>query len=211
MPPIIKPDIKTDLLTGLIMAGGQSRRMGEDKALIRLNDGPTLLDLALGKISALVSLWHVSCARGRPREGYPCLEDDLDNFGPAAGILKGLENALQNGRQGVLALACDLPLLPAEFLARLIEIHFAAKPAPLLTAWQNPESGFLETQAAIYNVKALPFFQAAARINQKKLGAIVPAKFQLRAACPWEMARFFLNCNTPETLERAARLAMALK
>lgn len=180
--------------------------MGADKALIRLNNGPSLLDLACSKISALVSLWHVSCARGRPREHYPCLEDDLENFGPAAGILKGLENAQASGRQGVLALACDLPLLPAEFLARLIEIHFAAKPAPLLTAWLNPENGFLETQAAVYNVKALPCFQAAARNNQKKLNAIVPAQFQLRAPCPPETAPFFTNCNTPKTLEYAARL-----
>lgn len=202
MPSIIK----NDLLAGLIMAGGQSRRMGADKALIRFNNGPSLLDLACGKISALVSLWHVSCARGRPRDNYPCLEDDLENFGPAAGILKGLENALANGRQGVLTLACDLPLLPAEYLARLIEIHLAAKPAPLLTAWRNPENGFLETQAAVYNVEALPYFQAAARSGQKKLYAIVPAKFQLRAPCSPEAARFFINCNTPETLEYAARL-----
>lgn len=190
---------------GLVMAGGKSVRMGRDKALLRLGGGPSLLEAACGKIASLTPYWHVSCAKGAPRDPCPCLEDELEGCGPLAGVLKGLQNALEHDFQALIILACDMPLLPPEILRALMRSHARAKPAPLLTVYQNARSGFLEMQAAVYGVKALPFFQDAAKHGQRRLSAVIPEEFQQRLPHPPGHEHFFLNCNSPEDLDLAEK------
>lgn len=191
-------------LAGLVMAGGQSKRMGTDKALLHFSNGPTLLDIACAKISSLAPVWHVSCAFGNARPGYPSLEDSLENFGPLAGILKGLENAREHGCLTLLVLACDLPLMPASLLAALYETHISARADHLLTVYQNSASGVLEMQAAVYDIRALPFFQDAAKKNQRRLTAVIPAESRLIVPYSADLEPYFLNCNNPVDLEKAS-------
>lgn len=189
-------------LAGLVMAGGHSSRMGKDKALLRLGNGPSLLELSCSKIACLAPVWHVSCARGRSRPGYPCLEDSLENFGPLAGILKGLENALEHNCHALLVLACDLPLMTVSLLANLWELYIRTG-HKLLAVYQNPESGVLEMQAALYNVQALPLFQKAAREGRRKLSAVIPVDDRLVLQYSTALEPCFLNCNSPSDLEKA--------
>lgn len=193
-------------LAGLVMAGGQSRRMGADKAMLRLGSGPTLLDLACAKISKLCPAWHVSCARGKARPGYPCLEDKLENFGPLAGVLRGLENASEHGCHALLVLACDLPLMTESVLAHLWKLHIQDGQRHLLAVYQNALSGILEMQAAIYNVKALPLFQKAAKGGLRKLAFLIPAKAQLRIPYSSPLEPCFLNCNSPADIDKAMEI-----
>ena len=187
---------------GLIMAGGQSSRMGRDKAGLEFG-GQSLLELACAKIAALTPIWHVSCAKGRPRPGFPCLEDDVESFGPVAGIAKGLEDAAERGLAGVLVLACDLPLMKPELLAWLLERSLAGGRHPAATLWRHPESGLLEPQAAAYDIAALPHFRAALAEGRRRLSSVIPPAELLPLPCLPQMAPCLLNCNRPEDLERA--------
>lgn len=191
--------------TGLVMAGGQSKRMGQDKALSRFENGHTLLDIACEKIAKLTPVWHVSCAKNKNRPGYPCLEDDVENFGPIAGIVKGLEHARDNGFSSTLVLACDLPLIRKDLLLILMLRHKVAKQRPLLTVYQNPHNRVLEMLAAVYDVASLPLFYDAIKGRQRKLNIVIPGKFQFHI--PWLPAdeACFLNCNRPKDMERAAQ------
>ncbi len=202
---------KASLFAGLVMAGGASSRMKKDKAELALNSGKTLLELACQKIKQITPVWHVSCARGKPKNPYPCLEDDLENFGPLGGILKGLENAALNGFQGLLVLACDLPLINAELLQALPIAHMAANPAPLLTVYQHPDNGLLETLSAVYDVRSLSHFYNAVKSGQRKLNLVIPDEFQLRIPVHPALKPFFLNCNTPDDFERALQTEKKLK
>ncbi len=110
---------------GLLLAGGQSRRMGGgDKCLQLLGGRPVLgriLDIARPQVAALVLN-----ANGAPERfaefGLPVAADVVDGFaGPLAGVLTGLDWARDNapGCDWVASFACDAPFAPADLVARL--------------------------------------------------------------------------------------------
>ena len=102
-------------LSAVILAGGESRRMGRDKSWVEL-DGKTLIAHALEKVHRLgVNEVFIS---GRAGEDYsalncPVLLDLAPGFGPLGGIERGLHAATS---PLLLVLAVDLPHLTVEFL-----------------------------------------------------------------------------------------------
>ena len=94
-------------LTGFILAGGKSSRMGRDKALLDWN-GRTLLDHMADLISSVSSPIHVV--------GRGALPDRLAGHGPLSGIATALETSATDAN---LVVAVDLPLLTKEFFKYL--------------------------------------------------------------------------------------------
>ncbi len=112
-------------ICGLLLAGGQSRRMGGgDKCLQLLGGRPVLgriLDIARPQVAALVLN-----ANGAPERfaqfGVPVAADVIAGFaGPLAGVLTGLDWARDHapGCDWVASFACDAPFAPADLVARL--------------------------------------------------------------------------------------------
>jgi molybdopterin-guanine dinucleotide biosynthesis protein A len=99
------------MLTAVILAGGQSRRMGADKALLRLpSGGPTLLERIVAAARAVTDdVVVVTEDAGRlPPMPVRTAPDAIAGAGPLAGLVAGFEAAR---RPDILALACDLPYL----------------------------------------------------------------------------------------------------
>ncbi len=110
-----------ELVTGLILAGGQGSRMGgRDKGLVEYQGKP-LIDHVLGCIAPQVDELLISANRNAEeyaRRGYAVVADTLPDFqGPLAGVLEGL-NAAQH--EWLLSVPCDMPHLPPDLLARLL-------------------------------------------------------------------------------------------
>mgnify|MGYP003394082282 CR=1 FL=1 len=100
-------------IAGAVLAGGRSSRMGQNKALMTYH-GQTLLDHAIGLLQQTgIEDVFVSGAY----EGYRCIPDRAEFFGPAA-ALRDILQELKN-YDGVLAVPVDMPLLTAEILTRL--------------------------------------------------------------------------------------------
>ncbi|MEW6754355.1 MAG: molybdenum cofactor guanylyltransferase [Candidatus Latescibacterota bacterium] len=102
-----------------ILVGGQSRRMGQDKAGMRLGDR-TLLEHVLAAAAPLSAerLLVAGQAGAGTDAGLPVCVD----LYPQAGPLGGLCTALAGARAGrVLLLACDLPLLTTPLLGHLVD------------------------------------------------------------------------------------------
>jgi molybdopterin-guanine dinucleotide biosynthesis protein A len=106
-------------LVGFVVAGGESRRMGRDKALLPWR-GTDLLDHAVARLRAVTADVRILCGPGtRYLERGLHVEPDLvAGAGPLGGVLTGLTAA--SGRPG-LFLAVDLPHVPVALLARLVE------------------------------------------------------------------------------------------
>lgn len=104
-------------ILGAVLAGGQGRRFGGDKALALL-DGKPLIDWAIESLSEHV-VEVVIC--GRALEGRTCL---ADRPRPSLGPLGGLNAALHHGRAlgcvAVLTSGCDTPFLPHSSARALI-------------------------------------------------------------------------------------------
>ena len=99
---------------GVVLAGGRSSRMGEDKAGL-LWRGERFLDLAMRRLEALVGAERV-WASGEGR-GEKCVPDRKPGLGPLGGLHAVCERL--PGGAGLLVSPVDMPLLQEEELARL--------------------------------------------------------------------------------------------
>lgn len=109
----------SNIIHGLILAGGQSKRMGHDKTDIVLGD-QTLLQRSVAILQPQVSDIAISCnapSAATSAAGFPVLPDRIDGHrGPLAGLHAGL---CHWPGDYVCAVAVDLPFLPADLVARL--------------------------------------------------------------------------------------------
>jgi molybdopterin-guanine dinucleotide biosynthesis protein A len=109
-------------VVGYVLAGGQSTRMGQDKALLPWGE-KTLLDHTLTRLRAATSRTPaILCGPNRRYEnhGVPVFPDSREGCGPLGGVLTGLEKLPPDAECG-LFLAVDLPLVPVGLLQRYME------------------------------------------------------------------------------------------
>ncbi len=114
-----------DRIVGVILAGGQSRRMGGgDKCLLDLG-GVTLLQNAIRKLKPQVADLVIN-ANGGPERfaslGVPVAPDTIGGFpGPLAGLLAGMRWAASHRADAhfIATVACDTPFFPDDMIARL--------------------------------------------------------------------------------------------
>ena len=109
-------------IAGIILAGGQARRLGGDKALRPLGGMPVLAH-AIAHAAPQVAALALS-ANGDPAPfqafALPILADSVPGFvGPLAGILAGLDWAAREGMDTLASFACDAPFFPRDLVARL--------------------------------------------------------------------------------------------
>ncbi len=142
----------------VLLAGGQSRRMGRDKALLPLPDGSLLWQRQLGVLRELrPAELFIS---GPAREGFPPDVPSLADTTPGLGPLAGIAAALETIRSPLLiVLAVDLPEMTADYLRSLCSESIAATtPRGVIPRRRD---GFFEPLAAVYLKTALP----AARLH----------------------------------------------
>lgn len=137
---------KVPPLSGLVLAGGFSRRMGREKWALTYG-GERQIERAIALLRPLVAEVRVSCRPEQRAElaplGATLVEDAVDAEGPIAGIASAL---LAEPGRAWLVLACDLPLLDAATLRSLVEGRDPQRPA---TACVGP-AGAPEPLCAIY-------------------------------------------------------------
>jgi molybdenum cofactor guanylyltransferase len=199
-------------VNAFVLAGGQSTRMGRDKALLELNGCP-LIALALEKLRLLGLSPRIVGSRSDLAAFAPVIPDVHPHAGPLGGIEAALSvtDAEQN-----LFLPVDLPLLPAEFLRWMI--GRAAMTHALATVPRL--QGRPEPLCAIYNRALLPHTQAAlAEGKAKVMFAVEHAanitgqsidSFDVEAVAaaqswkePTPLHCWFKNVNTPADFENA--------
>ena len=109
-------------VTGIVLAGGQGRRMGGvDKGLQSLRGKP-MVEWVLGRLRPQVAEVLINANQNRPRYerfGYPVIADDIAGFaGPLAGLHAGMKAA---HHPYVVTVPCDSPFLPMDLVSRLQE------------------------------------------------------------------------------------------
>ena len=133
-------------LYGLVLAGGESRRMGRDKALLE-RDGISQLEFAYSLLERVTDRCFVSVREARSggeRARYPQIVDRYEDMGPVAGILSAMDTYAD---ADWLVLACDLPNLDESTLRYLVDHVSADHP---FTAFQSSHDALPEPLCAIY-------------------------------------------------------------
>jgi molybdenum cofactor guanylyltransferase len=137
-------------LTIAIMAGGRSRRMGRDKALIPVGGVPMLERVARAALGT--GLPVIVIGRERPADWpFDEVAFHLDRY-PDTGPLGGLATALQVSGTSVLMLACDMPLVTTDAIGWLIKQGGMADGYGVVPS----SGGRLEPLFAIYRISVLP-------------------------------------------------------
>ncbi len=183
-------------LHGLVLAGGQSRRMGSDKALLQ-RGAETQLDFAVRLLTGVVPKTWVSARAeqsGTERARHPLIIDRYDNLGPLAGILSAMDHDPQ---AAWLVLACDLPNVTPTTLQALVNGRDPGQP---FTAFASIHNGLPEPLCAIFEPAARPLLDADVHA-----GIACPRKIMIRANIellqqPDPAA--LDNINTPQDLAR---------
>jgi molybdopterin-guanine dinucleotide biosynthesis protein A len=189
-------------LSGFVLAGGKSTRMGQDKAVVDLN-GRTLLEHAL---AALREVCRDVAILGR-HELYGSLAPVYEDIFPECGPLGGIHAALAHSQtQFNLIIAVDTPFLAPKFLSYLAE-----KAITLGAVVTTPEiDNYTQPLCTVYSLDFLPIAEQALRLGNYKIVPLFPKgrtlvlkESELRRVA--FAADMFENLNTPEDLERARR------
>jgi len=202
-------------LSGVVLTGGRSRRLGQDKARLRLwgPGGPTLLEATVAHLAAVcdeVLVVSASLEDGPPPAGTRLVADRFPGGGALGGIYTGLAEA---AHPFALAVACDMPFLQPALLR-----YMAGRPRdydvliPRRRASDASEPGadalqlYLEPLHAIYGRPCREPMRVLLERGERQIIRFFPA-VRVRYLAPDEIAPWdpaglaFRNINTPQDLE----------
>ena len=186
-----------EAMYGLVLAGGESRRMGRDKALLSRN-GQSQLRRSMALLERHADRAFVSArpeqAEEPERARFEQIADRYTGIGPLAGIISALE-AYPDASW--LVLACDLPNVDDRTLEFLLRSRAVDKP---FTAFRSSSDGLPEPLCAIYRPESLPVLKDFAAA-----GIVCPRKILIRSdtlLLDQPDPEALDNVNTPEDLVR---------
>jgi len=183
-------------MIGLVLAGGQSSRLGQDKTRV-VHEGETLLVRTATLLHRHTREVFISCRHPEDMNApWPAIVDETERIGPVGGII----TALKRFGEPVFALACDLPFMRDDYIARLITAREARPRHCVITTWRMRDSEFIESLVAIYEPEALPLLEAGVARGFFKLARLIPAELRHSLEYGEEEKEVFFNVNRPEDL-----------
>lgn len=211
------------MLTVCIQAGGQSSRMGEDKALKPFLGRP-LIQRLIERLSPIADELIVTTSRP---DDYAFLDTSTRpigqsvhrlhltlraDFKPGRGALGGLYTAIASASHPIVAVvACDMPFASGTLLEAASRL-LVEKEADVVIA--KTEDGYEPLHAVYRRATCLPAIEAAIDADQWKVIAWFP-QVKVRLLTPGEIKRYdpfglaFWNVNTPEEFAEAEKIAQS--
>jgi len=191
-------------VSGVILAGGNSRRMGVDKSQLMLG-GETLVARAVRTLGALSD--DLVIATNTPELfaglGARLIGDAIPGRGPLSGLHAGLAAARH---ELAVVVACDMPFLNVALLRHMLSL--APGHAAVVPRWR----GEVETLHTVYSRDCVAAIEPILRRGGGRIVELY-AHVAVRYVEPDEIARFdteglcFFNVNSPQDWARAQALA----
>lgn len=178
-------------VTGIILAGGKSSRLGTNKALLRVG-GTRLIDRAIQLLEPICDEILVMSNIALPDIKYPIIADEHKNIGPIAGIQVGLAHSKSDKN---IVLACDMPNIKQSFLHALLDDSMDDYQAII----PRHKDGSLEPLMGIYHKSLLSEFEQQIRDGQYKIISRF-SEFKINYFSI-EDETIFKNLNTPDDLD----------
>lgn len=198
-------------VTGVILAGGKSRRMGENKALLPLGEA-SLVEHVIRRMHRVTD--ELLLITNAPTEythlGLPMHSDIIPDAGALGGIYTGLTYALHDT---VLCAACDSPFLVPNLLTYLVSVldeYDAVMPYTYKAPPSNNKDApiTLQTLCAAYSKRCLPIIELMLQESELRVHALQEHSNILTVAPEiWKAydseGHSFFNVNTPADFEKA--------
>lgn len=182
-------------VSGIILAGGKSLRMGQDKAIMSFNN-ETLIERTVKELKKItdeiIIASNHTCKYNIP--GLPEVADVFSEMGPLGGIHAGLK-AVKNAYAFVIS--CDMPLFSAKLAAYLLEQRqgYDVVVPELYGHW--------EPLCAVYSRSCLPIIEKYLRNDRKQVSQFYPEVKVLKIkktelSFIGKTDELFYNLNAPE-------------
>ncbi len=191
-------------LLGLVLTGGQSTRMGQDKATLDYHGLPQRDWITnLMKPYCEDVFWSVNARQAIEVNGLvnPFIADSFLGLGPMGGILSAFR---QQPDAAWLVVACDLPLLTSETLDALVN---GRNPSTMATAFLDSDAQFPEPLLSIWEPRAYPVL-----LQFLAMGYSCPRKALINGNITLLQApdvQALTNANDPETKETVKKLILS--
>ena len=202
---------ENSMLSGLILAGGEGRRMaGRDKGLISLAQKP-LVEYAIQCMAPLVDDLTISCNRNLELyQDYQldCISDKQPDKktalsqGPMAGLVAGLQHAKHDW---LLVMPCDTPLMTSQVMAQLIACLTAKKSTDYPQALIFSHQG-LQPLHGLYHKSMLPIFEQCLAENKNALQRLLRTLDSIEILAAESSGFSFNNANDAEELHTIEHL-----
>ena len=183
------------------MAGGQSSRMGSNKALLEWQ-GKSLLQHALDKVAHITNETFI-VTNELTHPSIPTYPDLIPNAGPVGGIHTALDRSLS---EYLLVLACDMPLVSQGLLLYLKQ-HIDPKYDAIIPVFYES----IEPLCAIYHSGCAKAFETCIDVGQLKLSTIASELRTLYLPItddlPFYSRNLFFNVNTPADLRKLKEMS----
>ena len=192
-------------MNGLVLAGGQSRRMGQPKSLLRYHGKPQYQHVA-EMLSGFCERVFISC-RAEQQSLFEGVETILDSnsygdIGPLNGVLSAFANKLPeslklSGSSNTtwFIVGCDYPFLEKSDLEQLVR---ARNPDLLATVFVNPDTQFLEPLLGIYEAAAGLVLQEWLQMGNESLRRFL-GKNEVQVVIP-QHPKCLKSVDTPEEM-----------
>lgn len=194
-------------VTGILLAGGKSRRMGEDKRFLFIGE-QTLFERTLAVLRSIFQTVCVVIAQDSPplEAEVPVFRDLVAGCGSLGGLYTGLKQA---HTEYVFVVACDMPFLNPILIRYMVSLRDETD-----IVMVRLEQGLQPTHA-LYSRRCLPVIEGMLQARQLKIQYLAThPSLQIRLVAESELRKIdheglsFLNVNTPADLD-AARMRHA--
>jgi len=188
-------------LTGIILSGGKSSRMGLEKGTSLLMEKP-LVEYSVDTLSQICENIIISAnTSDYDYLGYPVVKDEVKDVGPIGGIYTCLKSSQTEDN---IVLSCDMPLIPN------ILIQYIYSEKALYDAVIPVFKGFSEPMCAYYNKSITEDLLKAIHDKNYKIQDVVKefnTKFlDIDSNFPFYQDNLFANINSPNDLKEVELL-----
>ena len=184
-------------LYGLVLAGGKSQRMGEDKGLIDYHGLPQREYLAQQLAGICKKVFYSVRSYQEAPTAVEVIRDSISGLGPFGAMLSAFR---EHPNVAWLVVACDLPLLDRKGLQTLAQKR---NPSNLATAYHNPATDRPDPLVTIWEPRAYPIL-----LQFLAQGYSCPRKILINSSVEIiqpENPQILLNANSPEEREQVLR------
>jgi molybdopterin-guanine dinucleotide biosynthesis protein A len=184
----------TNEITGAVLAGGKSERMGSNKALLKLDNKTIIASVTDVLKACFPEIIIISDQQeGYTSLGCPIFYDILKNAGPLGGIHSALTNSKT---ETVFISSCDIPKINPNIIKYLLDSH--TKELILIVRYKNQ----IQPLFGVYSKKLLDKLNIYIKSGDRKVSEFIKILGTevtvVDAPTQWEQSGFLDNINTPD-------------
>ncbi|MEN8120726.1 MAG: molybdenum cofactor guanylyltransferase [Bacteroidota bacterium] len=197
---------QTKQITGIILCGGKSSRMGQNKALLEIN-GKYIISYAIEMLQPFCDEIIISTnTKELDFLGHKTVKDIYDNIGPISGIFSALLKSKNNKN---VILSCDTPFINSLLITEMFSyLHDHDIVIPEF-------KGYLQPMTGVFKKDALPVIS-----HEIQNGNYIPPrifekcnlkKFRIDERSMFYHEHLFFNVNSPEDYSKAQEIMKNIK